>query len=275
MKIDFGSAAVAALFLTMTGCPGDDDGGASGSASADETGATSGDDGMTSAGPGGTDDAGGPTTTATTSATNGDETPVEPQPNGEECSTNAECESGMCFHVSILGGICGECLVDDDCPEGGCSIPNPLSDPPQGATCNEGEQGGGCMSDDVCVDELTCEVILDIPGIFTASTCSQCETDGDCDGEQLCSPAYDIPNLSGARVCVDPESVPNGEGCDHTGSGDEACTSGFCHEYDVMGFLVLGVCGECKVDADCPEGQECHDPDVDLDTLEVTPPVCG
>jgi hypothetical protein len=274
MKIEFGKAAAAALFLTLAGCAGDSDGDtASESAgSADDTGGTGADDGMTSAGPGG-DGSGSATTTATTSATNGDD-PPEPQPNGSECSTNEECESGMCFHVSILGGLCGECLVDEDCPDGGCSIPNPLSDPPQGATCNEGEQGGGCMSDDVCVDDLTCEVILDVPGIFTASTCSQCETDADCEGDQLCSPAYDIPNLSGAKVCVDPGTVPNGEGCDHVGSGDEACESGFCYEYDVMGFLVLGVCGECKVDADCDEG-ECLEPDVDTDTFEVTPPTCG
>jgi Cys-rich repeat protein len=271
MRINFGSAAVAALFLTLVGCAGDsdDDAGSSASASNGETGA----DSMTSGTPG-DGDGDGDGTSVGTSATNGDD-PPEPQPNGSECNSNEECESGMCFHVSILGGLCGECLVDDDCPDGGCSIPNPLSDPPQGATCNNGEQGGGCMSDDVCVDDLTCEVILDIPGIFTASTCSQCETDGDCGDGQLCSPAYDIPNLSGARVCVDPGTVANGEGCDHTGSGDDACESGFCHEYDVMGFLTLGVCGECKVDADCEDGEVCNDPDVDLDTLEVTPPTCG
>jgi hypothetical protein len=31
-----------------------------------------------------------------------------------------------------------------------------------------------------------------------------------------------------------------------------------------MGILTLGACGDCKVDADCPNGQQCTDPMVDL-----------
>ena len=44
------------------------------------------------------------------------------------------CASGLCFLVPILGGWCGECLVDADCGNGGCTIPDPISS--VGATCN-------------------------------------------------------------------------------------------------------------------------------------------
>lgn len=276
MKIEFGSTAVAALFLTLagvTGCPGgDDDGGASGTnATGEDTGGTSNDDGMTSAGPGGSS-----ATTATTSATGNDDTPTEPQPDGSDCTTNEECISGMCFHVAILGGICGECLTDDDCPDGGCSLPIPelFPDGPKGATCNTGELGDGCNETESCQGDMTCAVLIDVPGILTASGCSECDSDADCTGGQLCSPGYDIADLSGAKTCVDPGSVENGEGCDHEGSGDDACNSGFCFAYDFMGFVTVGVCGECKADGDCAEGT-CLEPDINQDTFEVIPPTCG
>jgi hypothetical protein len=275
MKIQFASAAAAAFLLTLTtGCPGgdDSDSGASGSASASDTDGNTSGDSMTSAGPGGETTDG---TTVTTTATAGDD-PPEPQPDGSDCTTNEECISGKCFYVAVLGGICGECLTDDDCPDGGCSLPIPDLFPtgPKGAVCNEGELGGGCNTTEACSGDLVCSVLIEVPGILTAAGCSECDSDADCDGGQLCSPTYDIGNLSGARMCVDPGSVQNGEGCDHEGTGDDACNSGHCYAYEFMGLVTVGVCGECKTSADCDEG-ECQEPDLDLDTFEVSPPVCG
>lgn len=201
--------------------------------------------------------------------------PPEPMPNGASCEVNEECISGFCYFISILGGICGECNADTDCPEGGCSLPNPLAMPPVGATCNMGEPGAGCMSDEICQDGYTCETILEVPGILEALTCSECETDADCDPGLLCSPTYDILNISGQKVCVEPGAVVNGEGCDHLGTGDMACMSGLCATVDIMMLLQLGVCGDCEVDADCTPPDVCLPADIDIMTGAVTPPLCG
>jgi hypothetical protein len=209
------------------------------------------------------------TDTGTITDTGGSsDTAVEPQPNGSMCETNEECESGFCYVVGILGGLCGECNTDADCAGttgGGCSIPNPLAQPPQGAHCNMGEAGGGCMASDICMEGLQCAEILNVPGVLTASTCSECLADADCDGD-LCSPTYDVLNLSGELVCVPAGSVADGEGCDFMGSGDDACLSGHCAIADVMGLLSLGVCSACEMDEDCMPMETCEAPSVDLMT---------
>jgi len=190
----------------------------------------------------------------------------DPLPNGAMCEENEQCESMMCFVVGPLGGICGDCLSDADCADttgGGCSIPNPLSTPPQGAECNMGQQGEGCMSDAVCVDGGLCAVILDVPGILTASTCGECLTDAECTDGALCSPSYDVAELSGVKACVAPGSVPDGEGCDLlSGTGNDACMSGFCQPADVLGVIELGVCSGCATDDDCTEPEVCLPPEV-------------
>lgn len=264
-------------FALTTGCAKDD--------STDET-TTNGETGSESGDPSGSmsNSSTNMTTTATTAMTDSSTTNTEtgmtisttepdttgepePMPNGATCEANEECESGFCFVVGILGGICGECNTDADCADatgGGCSIPNPLAAPPQGAHCNMGEAGAGCMDSAICETDLQCAVILDVPGVLTASTCSECLTDADCMGD-LCSPTYDVLNLSGQLTCVAPGSVADGEGCDlDSGTGDMACLSGHCATADVMGLLQLGVCSECAVDGDCADGETCMAPAVDL-----------
>ena len=191
-------------FAIATGCGGDDgDDNVTGATAVDTTGETS-------PGETGPDDTGG-----------------EGLPDGEQCMESSQCESGMCFVVGALGGVCGQCLGDDDCDGGGCSIPNPLKTPPEGASCNMGEQGGGCESADVCQGDQVCALILDVPGILQASTCSECNDSSQCDGETLCNPHYDVAELSGYKSCVARESVANGAGCTIGEEGNAACSSGF------------------------------------------------
>ncbi len=208
-----------------------------------------------------------------TDATTGN--PVEPMPDGASCTEDVECESGNCYFISILGGICGECNADEDCADGGCSLPNPLAMPPVGARCNMGEPGAGCETMAVCQDGFLCETILEAPGILEVKTCSACGTDADCENGELCSPTFDVLNISGQKVCVAPGTVPNGDGCDHLGSGDLACMSGLCATVDIMQILQLGVCGDCGVDADCTAPDICLPADIDIATGVVTPPLCG
>jgi hypothetical protein len=127
-----------------------------------------------------------------------------------------------------------------------------------------GELGGGCESDAVCSGDLACALIVSVPGIFTAQTCSTCLQDMDCQGSQLCGLEIDIPTLSGVRECINPGSQPNGATCDFQTTGDAACTSGHCATVDVMGILDLGVCGECESNADCNGQQTCVPGQVDF-----------
>jgi hypothetical protein len=283
MRNDKWLALVTMFFATTAACAADGDNNET-TASATVSDESTGDTAVTM-----TDGMTGPMTSATTASTSASTTadtgstdestgeePVEPMPDGASCEVNEECISGFCYFISVLGGICGECNADSDCPDGGCSLPNPLAQPPVGAHCNMGEPGAGCMSDEICQEGYTCETILSVPGILETAACSECEVDTDCGEGMLCSPTYDILNISGQRVCVMPGSVPNGEGCDHlSGTGNDACTSGLCATVDIMMLLQLGVCGDCGVDADCTPPDVCLPADIDITTGEVTPPTCG
>ncbi|MEM6996928.1 MAG: hypothetical protein AAF721_40875, partial [Myxococcota bacterium] len=200
--------------------------------------------------------------------------PNEPQVDGSMCSEDCECESENCFFIALLGGVCGECTEDADCEGGGCTIPNPLSMPPTGSVCNDGSAGTGCETTDVCMDGLSCGTLVDVPGVFTLSTCGTCLEDAEC-GEQLCSPSIDLATFSGQKDCVDPGTVPNGQICDHLGTGNMACESGICATVDIMAIVQVGVCGECEVDGDCMDPMMvCAPADIDLDTQMVIPPSC-
>lgn len=272
MRFVLSRVVVAATALSLLPACGsesnsdEDTGTSSSSEGTGESGTTTGDG----------DGDGDTTTDTSTSTTDTGETTGGPTdlPDGASCAEDMECASGQCFQVPILGGLCGECTDDSDCPDGGCSIPNPLAS--TGSKCNMGELGGGCETDDVCDAGLTCELVLDVAGIITANTCSTCGADTDCtDGtDTLCTINYDVSNFTGSRTCVAPGAVPDGEGCDLAGSGDMACESGLCAEVDIMGLAQLGVCGVCAEDADCAQGETCQTTDVDITTGDVTPAAC-
>lgn len=286
----FSTVSMSVFVAVLSACPAsDDDGGGDGGTTAGDDGGTptsmsgpssmSADDGVTSAADddGGSGTMGGMTMTGGSDAADDAPTcPQEPQENGGSCTEQCECMSEKCFYVPGLGGSCGECESDADCPGGGCSIPNPLAMPPQGSVCNMGEAGGGCETDDVCQEGLFCGTLLDVPGILTLSTCGECLTDADCT-DQLCSPTIDVANFTGQKLCVDQGSVANGQACDLEGTGNMACLSGLCATVDIMGIAQVGVCGDCDVDADCDmaAGEVCMAAEIDTTTGEVTPPTCA
>lgn len=288
-------ASTLTLSLALTGCS--DDRKDTASATAGETNGTTEDE--PTAGASQTSN----TPTSATEGTMGDsgtttEDPVDPtttttspmptcndpegQPINSSCTdaSGCGCDTGKCFVVPALGGFCGECLVDADCAGGGCSVPNPIAG--VGASCNMGEPGQGCMSDEVCADPMnaTCGTLLQVPGIITVSTCGQCQVDADCPMDlPNCTPTYDVANFSGKLDCVADAAIDNNQGCsleDEGGmpAGNSACKSGFCGEASVMGLLKLGICGECNSDADCPMGQQCTDPQVDLGVGALIGSVC-
>lgn len=222
------------------------------------------------------------TTTDTTATTTTTTTGVDPQPDGAMCTADAECISGSCFLVPLLGGICGECKVDADCDGGGCTIPNPLANPPVGASCNMGEPGAGCMADGVCADPTApfCGLVLDASPIIAVNTCSECKENADCTdpANPNCSPTISVAEFSGQLTCVPDGSVPNDSACnreeiDGVPIGNAACESGKCGTAVVMGVVQIGVCGECFTDDDCMGGT-CQDAAVDTDTLALIGSKC-
>jgi len=269
-----------------TGCPADDDGGDTG---ADTDPGSTGSTDPTTDPSDPTTDPSDPTTDPTeTSATTTTSDPTtgetddptsgetddptgDPLPDGSDCTMDEQCESGHCY-MTGLGSVCGECSGDADCDGGGCSLPNPLVDPPTGSTCNAGELGDGCENADACTGELLCVNIVNLPGVLVANTCSECETTADCDGELVCNVAVDVANITGEKTCVATESVADGEFCDIEGDGDAACM-GHCSAASIMGLLEFGVCGACRnVDGmaeGCEAGQTCVDSEVELDGSTV------
>ncbi|NJK32891.1 MAG: hypothetical protein HC927_11065 [Deltaproteobacteria bacterium] len=174
-------------------------------------------------------------------------------PDGAACTSDAECLSANCYTVPFLGGYCGECTNDDDCSGGGCTAPNPF-DPAPISTCNMGELGGGCESDEVCEKGLTCGNVLDLLGLIKINTCGNCSTTDDCIGGQICAPIVVVEDFSGIDDCIDPGTLPQNSFCQlPPGNGAEACED-FCSVVDIMGIAQIGACGECESDADCGGG---------------------
>jgi hypothetical protein len=216
-----------------------------------------------------------PSTSATTSpgTTAGMCADPEGQPDDSTCNdpSGCGCETGKCFVIPILGGLCGECLGDEDCAGGGCTVPNPLGG--LGSVCNKGEPGAGCQSDAVCQDPAAplCKLVLSVPGIIDVATCSACRSNADCPDPNMhnCSPEYDLPGFGGQYVCKADGSAQNNTGCaldDCQGQplGDRVCASGFCNAASVQDVLFIGVCSECRSNGDCAPGLTCSDPQVDL-----------
>jgi len=212
---------------------------------------------------------------------------MEGAPNDTPCTdaSGCGCASGKCFLVPILGGWCGECLGDVDCNGGGCTVPNPIEG--IGSTCNMGEPGAGCETNDVCSDpaNASCGVLLEVEGIIRVATCGECITAADCTADPKlsnCAPTYDVMNFTGKYVCVADASTPNNEGCNLAEEGgvpvgNKACMSGFCGTATVMGLLKVGICGECESNADCtdPAKPMCSTPMVDLNQAALVGSVCA
>jgi len=263
--------------VALHGCSDDDNEDGSGS----DTGTTSTSSSTSTSGSGSTGSStsttgegsttGSTSTTGTTSESTGGLLA-----NGEECGGSDECVSGSCYFINGIG-VCSECLTEADCTTGGCSPANTLVDPPQAAFCNNGALGEACNTDAACADGRTCQQVLDVPEAgIELSTCSDCTMDEQCEAGQSCAPQFDLQGFVGYMTCVADGSTPLGGGCSTGGSGDAQCASGICTEIELFfGALTLGICGECRNDADCTvDGEECLLPWI-TDDLEIVPPQCG
>ena len=199
-----------------------------------------------------------------------DTTGTGPQPNGSPCGSDAECDSDICVQIPGLGGVCSECETDQDCVDAGTGLNCSLGSQ-QYFACTDGGLGTMCMTDDGCEGDLVCATVVDLGGLFNDQFCSECGTDADCaDGEQ-CAPNFDLGNFAGYRECIPAGSLMQDALCDV----NDQCATGFCSEADIMGFLQLGVCGECLTDADCTGQATCMPAEVDLMGGGLSGSTCG
>lgn len=286
LRLLTGISLVAALAV-LPACPGDDSMmTGSGSDSTSSEGGSSG-PGMTSTpmttamtgdDSGGTSSS-GPTTITTATEGMTDTATCGGAALGDACAEPCDCDSSACFVVGPLGGVCSECDEDADCADTtgfGCNFGNPLTMTP--AVCSTtGDVGQSCETVDACADGLFCPTLIEVPGILSASTCSECEpeTNNGCMGTDICTPTYDIANIGGNYYCAPVGSVPNDEGCNLTGDGTE-CESGQCSPASLMGIPVVAVCSPCNEDGDCGGGMTCQLPEVAIagNALELVPGAC-
>jgi len=164
-----------------------------------------------------------------------------------------------------LGGVCSECVDDDDC-EYGCTSFG-FSGAPDYARCNAGELSAGCLSSAACQPEYTCEVVLEIDGLldYGYGGCSDCSSDDDCAPNETCQPQMFVPMMTAFNTCVEDDSLGPDATCLLGPSGDRACPEGtFCLETSGMGLFTAGMCSECSnsptPNEGCAGGQTCVEP---------------
>lgn len=206
-----------------------------------------------------------PAADSTSASAPGSSTGAAPLADGEACIDSEDC-ANQCYFLPMIGGTCGECSADADCPGGGCSPPG-FSEPAL-PLCNDGSLSSACETDDACQDSLSCSVVLDI-GTFAIRGCSSCSADEDCGEGEQCNMELELGSISGYRQCVAEASVEVGRTC----SVDVSCITGICSEVDLMS-TVVGVCSECREDSDCEAGSTCMGATVDMSTLSLIPGMC-
>jgi hypothetical protein len=239
--------SIAALFaLSVTACgpdkgaSGDDgeDAGTTGTTGDDESGTGSGseDDGsFLDTGDSGSDDG------------------SDPLPNGEMCDVDEDCVSMKCFNTAV-GSVCSECKTGQECIDAGDGINCTFNG--MFFECSDGAAGEMCDDAESCMDGLFCSQVVNTGGLIPDKFCSECDTSEHCTDPQVCNPEF-VPDLMmpmGQNKCTDPGSVGLDLFCDHEGDGNVACESGICSVADIMGFVMLGVCGECFDSDDCGGG---------------------
>ena len=146
---------------------------------------------------------------------------------GEECSSDAQCESGLCFRVTGMSGCTLACEVTADCQAFGllcvalreglrACVPPPPS------------ANSSCTTHGECEYPLVCRE--------DTSWCAlpECTWDGDCGAGEECEPA--------TRSCQ-PMTCASTYECEHP---LQVCTGGDC-----------GAPACTKTDQ-CPAGQFCH-----------------
>lgn len=181
-------------------------------------------------------------------------------PYGAACTSSDECGTAECSVLSLIGGQCGECIADDQCPAGGCSLQNPYDDT-AGSVCNMGAAGDGCESRDVCQADQECGRVFSLLGLVEVTSCGECASDADCTlaAAPRCTPVFNTETFSGQSFCLAPNSLDLNRYCDFQGDGNIHCASNRCNPVDANGLAEAGACGACddQTNDGCDVGETC------------------
>lgn len=189
---------------------------------------------------------------------------------GQECKQASECVSGFCEKVTLRGRgkareatVCSECAASSDCPSERPHCTYDLK--AKAKSCGSGDLGQTCNDNAQCGEQVQCAKINLGDNDIPLMTCSECEFHTDCTDESkpLC---ISLPNADKKRFnqCAAHESRKNGDICFPCETGDDEC-EGFCVNVNIpkKNFCV-GVCGECRTDADCASGEICSKPELKM-----------
>ena len=163
-------------------------------------------------------------------------------------------------------------------PEPTTTTAAPTTMPTPTACEGDGSPGGCCDADHPCAAPLLCGPLFGDGALF-GETCSSCLTDAECTDGRLCAPVLADDGMggmmmgapSGQRECVPPMSLADDAMCPEAANGDLACVSGHCAEVDIMGILIVHLCGACEADTDCSAGKTCETPPFDMAAGPVGP----
>ncbi|MBM4370745.1 MAG: hypothetical protein FJ098_03780 [Deltaproteobacteria bacterium] len=135
----------------------------------------------------------------------------------------------------FLGGICVECLEDQDCPEGqGCDAANACVCSGSAPRWN-GQECVGCLDDGDCGEGEVCD---DCAAICVALS-------EPCTRPHVCNAV--------CTACLKDQDCGEGEVCD---LGVGGCVVNDCE--DPLPLLFGGECVECLVNGDCPGDLVCN-----------------
>ncbi|MEZ4403964.1 MAG: hypothetical protein R3B06_28325 [Kofleriaceae bacterium] len=170
------------------------------------------------------------------------------RPAGVVCTTNAECQTGICAAGPGFAMTCAGCRTDADCAGGEVC----------GTTTITGANRAlvaACVAvasvplAEACVDDDECG-----SGRCAFGLCSTCVVDADCAGGTCAPVPYTVPStdgppveLGGPRHCTGVAAAPAGAAC----LVDADCASGAC------AGPTIGRCRDvldraCDADQDCP-----------------------
>jgi len=206
--------------------------------------------------PGTTTTAAAPAITSTAADATGDPVPnPDGLPNGSECTDPAQCMTLNCFKIplpvaDLPAGLCSVCDADTDCVDAGLGTACTVDPDTLTAACTYGTKGSFCQSEAACQPDLFCAQLVPGSDGVLPRTCSECNLDTDCGGNLRCLPQIDVATYSGVKHCVVPGTVNPGGLCPLP-DGDPMCLTSKCALLNIAGLFDVGVCGQCKSDADC------------------------
>lgn len=216
---------------------------------------------------------------------------------GEQCQTDAECESSICRTVPPLPGagystpkkqlhelarqldvkICASCRDHDQCVAENKGTSCMFSLTNAVVECVDGKVGSPCEEDKHCANDLMCVPINMGDNESLTKTCSECGEHTDCptEGKRNCVSRTSNDQPGFFNLCLEDGVRLSGEICFPCATGNRECAEGFCvkvaHPNEDKADLCIGVCGSCQTDGDCAADERCEAPVINTKGQGLSP----